>query len=429
MGFAGSFNVYLKRRVIFVFLLGISSGFPVALIGTTLGYWLGREHVDIKIITYFALAGTAYSLKFVWSPLIDKLHLPLFCDLLGRRKGWMLFTQIVLIIAIIAMGNTNPITNLSMLAWLAVIVAFSSASQDIVIDAYRIEILKDDEQGAGAAAVTFGWRLGAQIIAGAGALYLAAANLDWNIIYTILSATALFGMAIAIFGPRPEIESRIAEKKNFADWFADAFINPFKSFADNRGWWVFLLFIIFFKMGDAMMSGPLMGGFYAKLDFAPETIATVTKGVGFIATILGSILAGAVIKKIGIIKTLWIGAFFQASTNLIYSVLFEAGHNLTILMLAIGLDNFSGAMGTIAFVAFISQLCNLEYTATQYALLSSLSAVGRTTVAATGGIIVDAIGWVNFFIFTAIAAAPGIILLFFITKYFVKPVDKPGAAA
>lgn len=419
----GWFGVYLKKRIIFVFLLGISSGFPLALTGATLGYWMAENEVDIKTIGFFALVGSAYSLKFLWAPLIDKLHLPLFCNFLGRRKGWMLFIQLLLVASIVLLGFTNPSVNPWYTALFAVFVAFMSASQDIVIDAYRVEILDAEEQGAGAAAVTFGYRIG-MLVSGAGALLLSGYGFSWTEVYVLISLTTILGMIVALVGPRPEIEKKITTKKNFADWFTDAVINPFRSFAGQKGWWVFLLFIVFFKLGDAMMSGQIMGAYYKELGFDKFTLAEITKGFGLVATIVGAFVGGALVSKFGIIKTLWAGAFLQASTNLMFALLYAVGdQNVPLLALSIGLDNFSGGIGTTAFVAFISHLCNLQYTATQYALLSSLSAIGRTTFSATGGVIIASVGWINFFILTTLAAAPGILLLLVVTKYFTKPVD------
>ncbi len=410
---------YLNKNIILIFLLGISSGFPLALTGANLGYWMTETNVDIKTVAFFSLVGTAYSLKFLWAPLIDKVSLPIISRLLGRRKSWMLVTQIALMLSIFAVGMTDPATQLWHTALYCVALAFASASQDIVIDAYRVEILEPEDQGLGAAAITLGYRIG-MLISGAGGMYMLAAGFAWPEIYRLLSVTTLFGAAVALFGPRPEIEKAPQEKKGFGEWFTDAVINPFRSFAKTEGWLAFLLFVLLFKLGDAMMSGVIMGAFYKMLGTDPATLANITKVFGLIATIIGAFVGGWLVKKLGLVKALWIGAILQTATNLLFAVLAEVGNNIPLLTFAIGADNFCGGLATTAFVALISRLCNLNYTATQYALLSSLSSVGRTVISAYGGVVITAVGWPLFFVFTAAVALPGIVLLAIITKYLRK---------
>lgn len=411
-------------------MLGISSGFPSALIGSALGYWMKEVNVDIKTIGFFSLVGIAYTLKFLWAPLIDKLNIPILGKLMGRRKSWMLVTQALMIFSIIKIGQTDLANELELAALYCVILGFASASQDIVIDAYRVEILEKEEYGLGAASITFGWRVGS-LVAGYLAFLLSseAYGYSWGNIYFLLSGLTFFGLFVALFGPRPKIEKTLETKKTIKEWITDAVVSPFSDFMKRKGWLLFLLFVLLFKLGDAMMSGLLMGAFYKELGTDTAILANITKLYGFASSVIGAFFGGYLITKIGLIRTLWIGAILQAATNLLFALLAQTGNDVPLLTTAIISDNFCGALATTAFVAFISGLCNLNYTATQYALLSALSSVGRTVISSYGGSIVEQTGWAEFFVITAIAAIPGIIALYFITKFFKSEVDNPVKTA
>jgi PAT family beta-lactamase induction signal transducer AmpG len=413
-----------------IFLLGISSGFPSALLGSALGYWMKEVNVDIKTISFFSLVGIAYTLKFLWAPLIDKLNIPVLGKLMGRRKSWMLLTQLLMIFSIIKIGQIDLANQLELAALYCVILGFASASQDIVIDAYRVEILEKEEYGLGAASITFGWRVGS-LVAGYFAFLLSseAYGYSWSNIYLLLSGLTLFGLFVSIFGPRPKIEKTLESKKTIKEWLSDAVISPFSDFMKRKGWILFLLFVLLFKLGDAMMSGVLMGAFYKDLGTDTAILANITKVYGFVSSVVGAFFGGYLITKIGLIRTLWIGAILQAATNLLFALLAQTGNDITLLTTAIITDNFCGALATTAFVAFISGLCNLNYTATQYALLSALSSVGRTVISSFGGGIVEKTSWAEFFVITAVAAIPGIIALYFITKFFKSEVDNHAKTA
>lgn len=415
-------GVYLDRRVISILLLGFSSGLPLALTGTTLSLWLREEGLSLTAIGLFANVATPYALKFLWAPLVDKMPIPILSRALGRRRGWMIFTQICLILSILGLGASHPATSIEMTALFAFLVAFSSASQDIVIDAFRVEISDERTLAAGAAAIVFGYRIG-MLVSGAGALYLAT-SVSWEMTYTIMAGMILIGILTCLFNKEPTAKnakealtaalhtSKIEAAKN---WLIEAVVNPFREFFTRPGWIAILLFVMLYKFGDSLagvMSTPL---FY-DLGFTKIDIANVSKIYGTAATFIGLAIGGWLMAGVGLYKTLWICGFLQLGSNLMFAVLAMMGNDVYFLAATVGIENLSGGMGTAAFVAYLSSLCNISYTATQYALLSSFMAAARTTLSSPGGALAELTGWVTFFILTVLAAIPGLVLLWWLTR-------------
>lgn len=414
-------KIYMDKRMLTMLALGFSSGFPLLLVFGTLNLWLKDAGISYAAIGLFSLVKTPYSFKWAWSPLIDRIRLPLFCRL-GRRRGWALFTQIILMLSILCMSTVNPSATPLTMAFFAVLVTIASASQDIVLDAYRIESFSTKEQGAGVAIFVLGYRFGL-IFSGAGAIWMASV-MSWNNVYIIMSLGALVGI-ISIFCSKEPAENekktqfsyKGSLRKRIKKFLLTAVYDPFKDFMHKPDWVIILSFIFFYRMSDAYM-GPMAYPFYDDMGFSKVEIAYVSKLYGMIATILGGIAGGLIINRIGIMKSLlWFG-ILQGITNLMFVAQSYAGHNIYLLTVTISLDNISAGMGTTALVAYLSSLCNVAYTATQYALLSSLMSFARDVFAATSGFLADRVSWDIFFFITALMVIPGLILLAYLTQKY-----------
>ena len=409
-------EVYLEPRVVVVLLLGFASGLPLLLTLSTLTFWLAEAQVDKAAIGLFALVGLPYTWKFVWSPIIDRMPLPVFTRLFGRRRGWLLFVQLLLALAILGLGAIDPPADLGRMALFAVLVAFLSASQDIVVDAYRVELLDERQQGAGAAMVVIGYRV-AMLLAGAGALFIAD-YAGWFWAYAAMAACLGVGMVTVLVAPEPAAPLPVARGSGAAAWLKDAVIEPFADFLRRNGVataLLILLFIMLYKLGDALL-GTMTNPFYVELGFTKPEVATIVKGYGLAATLLGGFLGGVIVNRHGIIPALWICGMIQLLSNLIFVLQAWVGHDLTMLAVTISVENLAGGMGTAAFVAYLSSLCNLSYTATQYALLSSFMAQARTTLSAGSGFLADSMGWIEFFLTTTAAGVPGLLLLLLLQR-------------
>ncbi len=426
-------RTYLDRRVLAVAALGFSSGLPLLLTFSTLSAWLTIEGLSRTAIGLFALVGLPYSLKFVWSPLIDRLHLPVITRRLGRRRSWGVTIQILLIGAILALGSCDPVKDIGATAILALTVAFLSASQDIVIDAYRVEILTSDLQGPGAGAVQTGYRI-AMLASGAGAMFIASA-VSWFAAYATMAGLLVVGMAVFLLRPEPVaatsaataeregrarqfLESRphlTGRRAEILAWLYGAVVCPFADFMARRRWALILTFIIGYKVGEAM-AGSMANPLYIDLGFSLDQIATVSKVFGFGATVAGGLIGGALVNRLGDIRALLLFGLLQSAGNLFYVVQAMAGHDIRALALCVFAENITGGMAGSALVAYLSNLCNVRYTATQYALLSSVAALGRTLFASVGGALADAMGWVDFFFLTTVVTLPALILLRYITR-------------
>ena len=387
--------------MITILFLGFSSGLPLALSGGTLQAWLADVDVDIRSIGWFSLAGLPYTLKFIWSPLMDRF-VP---NALGRRRGWMFLTQCALLLLLTALAFMTPESNLKIMGMIAFFIAFCSASQDIAFDAYRTDILPAQERGLGAAISVFGYRI-AMLISGAGALIIAD-YMGWKTAYLVMASFMFVGMTTSFLCHQPVDNS--APKT-----LQDAVVKPFVEFISRPASISLLLLIILYKLGDAF-AGTLTTAFLIQsLNFSTSEVGVVNKGFGLIATLVGALLGGGLMIRLGLFRSLlWFG-ILQAVTNLGFMILAIIGKSYLGMMVVIGMENLSGGMGTAAFVALLMALCNHKYTATQFALLSALSAIGRVFVGPPSGEIVAVYGWVNFFLITFIIALPGLCLLIYL---------------
>lgn len=410
--------------MVVILFLGFSSGLPLLLTFGTLSAWLAVEGVDKTTIGLFALVGVPYAVKFLWSPVIDGLTLPVLTRRLGRRRGWAILIQALLLVAILLLGFSSPAAAPLATAAVALVVAFLSASQDIVIDAYRVEILADDEQGAGAAAIQLGYR-GGMLAAGAGALFIADAA-GWPAAYAAMAALVLVGAATVLLAREPAFSApkpaSPARRDVLADWVKAHVVAPFADFIGRPHWLAILLFILLYKFGDAV-AGVMTNPFYVELGFSLSEIAGVTKVFGLATVLAGVILGGLAVSRLGILPALLVCGVLQALSNLVFCLQAAVGDDLGMLAVTIAAENLSGGMGTAAFVAYLSSLCNVAFTATQYALLSSFMAVGRTVLSSAGGWLADRTDWIAFFAMTAAAALPGLLVLLWLMR--ARPEAQP----
>ena len=414
-GWRRSLSAYRDRRVLQVLALGFASGLPLLLTYTTLSAWLATAGVKRAAIGAFALVGTPYALKFLWSPLIDRLPPPLP---LGRRRGWGVTIQVALIAATLGLGLCDPRRSLTQMGAVALVVAFLSASQDLVIDAWRVEILEADLQGSGAGAIQTGYRIG-MLVSGAGALVIAA-HAGWFAAYATMAALLGVGMLVFLLGPEPKAPSEPAHRpaggrEGFRHWLATAVTGPFADFMRRPLWLVILLFIVGYMLGEAL-AGVMATPLYVSLGFSLDEIAAMSKLVGIVGTVAGALIGGVVTVRFGILRSLMVCGVLQSAGNLFYVLQAVGGHRIGYLALCVTAENFTGAMAGTALVGYLSSLCSPGFTATQYALLSSLAVVGRTLVASTGGVLADALGWVPFFLLTTVATVPALLLLAWIAR-------------
>jgi PAT family beta-lactamase induction signal transducer AmpG len=399
-------EVYRDRRQLVILLQGFSSGMPFLLSGSVLTYWMATEKVDLTTIGIFGLVGLPYALKFIWAPLVDRMPLPALDRWLGRRRSWMLVTQAGILLSTLLLALSDPVQGPWLTAFAAVLVAFFSATQDIAIDAYRIEILNDDEQGAGAATTQLGYRTALWIV---DALALLLPSIvPWPVTLGVIAALALVGVVTTFLAEEPK--SALQPTTTAANWFEEAIIRPFAEFLAYRGWVVILLFALLYKYGDAL-GGSMARPFYVQMGFSGPEIFGVTKSFGVAATLLGGLVGGVLVARYGIFKSLLIAGILQAVTNLLFSWQAQAGHDIVVLTIAIGADNFTGALGGVAFIAYLSSLCTAGMAGTQYALLTSLMAFGRTALSAGGGWLAAHTGWTVFWMLTTLLAVPGLLLL------------------
>jgi PAT family beta-lactamase induction signal transducer AmpG len=392
-------NQLLNPRVVTVLFLGFSSGLPLALSGGTLQAWLTIEDVDIKTIGLFSLVGLPYTLKFLWSPLMDRFVVPIF----GRRRGWIVLSQLALIGLILGMSVTSPQNGLWFLALLAFCLTFVSASQDVAIDAYRTEVLRERERGMGAAVSVTGYRV-AMLVSGALALILSE-YLGWRATYMLMALIMSIGVVAVWLGPEPEDPGTPPASMK------DAVEGPFKEFFSRTGVWSLLALIVLYKLGDAF-AGSLTTTFLIRgVNFSVGEVGAINKGMGLASTIIGALFGGVLMARLRLFKALLIFGILQAVSNLSFMVLALVGKSYPLMIFTIAFENLAGGMGTAAFVAFLMILCNHSYTATQFALLSALASLGRVFVGPLSGVLVDGMGWTVFFFTTFLFALPGLVLL------------------
>ena len=414
--------LYLDRRILALFILGFASGLPLLLVYSTLSFWLRQESVSLTEIGWFSLAGTAYGFKFLWAPLVDHIRIPVLAARLGQRRSWLLCAQVAVVATILALGATRPGEALTLTAFWAVALAFASATQDIVVDAFRIEMLDDEEQGSGAANFVNGYRIGT-LAAGAGALILADVY-GWFWAYAAMAALMVLGMAVTLWLPEPlRLEGPEPACEDWPARFQNAVVEPFREFMTREHWIVILLFVAVYKYGDALL-GAMANPFYADMGFSGTEIAVITKGWGLAMSLTGAILGGVLVARQGLLKALFVTGVGQLTGNLAFAWLATAGKSLSALTFAIAVVNLTGAMATAAFVAYLSSLCSVQFTATQYALVTSLTAQARTVFAAGGGWLADHLGWALFFLTTIVVAVPGLVLLVWLMRRQVNGVSQ-----
>jgi len=390
---------------------------PLALSGGTLQAWATVEDVSLQAIGFLTLVGSAYTLKFLWAPLIDR-YVPPF---LGRRRGWMLITQLALALSIAAMAWFPPSQALMPLAMLAVLVAFFSATQDIAFDAYRTDVLRPDERGAGAAVSVLGYRL-AMLVSGGLALILADAWIGWGNTYILMGGLMALAAVITLLAPEPEVQPRPPRT------LAEAVAGPLVEFFSRRGALTLLALVVLYKLGDAF-AGALSTTFLIRgAGYSATEVGAVNKLMGLAATIVGALIGGGLLARLGLYRSLFLFGLAQAVSNLAYWLIAVSPQNLALMAAGVGLENLCGGMGTAAFVALLMAFCNARFTATQFALLSALSAVGRTYLAGPlSPPLVEALGWPGFFLVTVGIAIPGILLLWWLRRD-IQRLDEPVPA-
>jgi PAT family beta-lactamase induction signal transducer AmpG len=391
-------------------VMGFASGLPLLLTISVLQAWMKEERVDLSVIGLMALVGIPYTLKFLWAPFLDRFTLPFF----GRRRGWLFVAQIFLVISICILGFTNPGRQPWMVAFAAFLVTFFSASQDIIIDAYRREDLSDDELGLGSSLYVNGYRVG-MLLASGGGLILAD-YIPYKVVYLIMAMCLFPGIITTILTPEPETPSGIPRS------IKEAVVHPLVDYFSRKGALWILAFILFYKIGDTMASA-MTTPFYLDIGFSKTEIGTVVKIFGFWATIAGSLVGGVFMLKLGINNSLWVFGFLQALSTACFALLAQIGPSVSALSAVIAFENLSSGMGTSAYVAFMASITNKKFTATQYALLTSLMGIPRVIASAPTGFFAKYMGWQAFFIFCALIATPGMLLLL---KFAPWHADEPS---
>jgi PAT family beta-lactamase induction signal transducer AmpG len=430
-----AFLIYAQPRVLGMLFLGFSAGLPFLLVFSTLSAWLRDEGVTRSVIGFFSWVGLTYSIKVFWAPVIDRLSLPFFTRVLGKRRSWMLLAQVGIMAGLMGMASSDSHTQLQQIALLAVWVAFCSATQDVVIDAYRIEAVEPEYQGAMAATYVLGYRI-ALLMSGAGAFYIAAYT-SWRLAYFAMAASMIVGVVATLCLSEPEhkkiktekwlepkAESVPAAKKRLNIWqrilasISDAVLSPFLEFFSRNGavGLLILMLIAVYKMSDITM-GVMANPFYLDLGFSKKEIAEISKIFGFFMTIAGATLGGVLVARYGIMRPLLLGAVIVAGTNLLFAFLAISEPSLLLLAGVISADNLSGGIATSVFIAYLSSLTNTSYTATQYALFSSLMTLPAQLLGGLSGIIVDAYGYYVFFIYASIVGLPAIVLVLLLMRH------------
>ena len=428
--FARAAAVFLDRRVLIVLVLGFSSGLPLALSGSTLLLWMKDVGVDLGTIGLYALVGIPYTLKFLWAPIVDAFEVPGLGKALGHRRGWLVFSQLLLMGAIVFLGGQDPLQAPLMIALAAVVVAAASATQDIVIDAFRVEYLKTDQQAAGMAYFVAAYRLG-MLVSTAGTVFIVAyleyKGVDRSVVwfwgYAAMAVLVLVGMGAALLAEEPREKEREAEVaalgeregnpllrfgRTAYDAFADFLAKPFAL--------LILLFIVLYKLCDTF-AGVMTGPFVLAIGFDKASYAAIVKGVGLIASLLGGLAGGVLARALPLPRALLYAGLLQMFSNLVFSWQAWMGVNHAALTATITVENFTGAIGTVVFIAYLSALCTSPaHTATQFALLTALAAVGRTTLSSMSGFVAESAGWIVFFALTALAAIPGLALLLYLQQ-------------
>jgi PAT family beta-lactamase induction signal transducer AmpG len=433
---ADTLRVYKEPATLRMLFLGFSAGLPLLLVLGTLSFRLREAGIDRTTIGYLSWVGLAYGFKWVWAPLVDRLPLPGLTRLLGRRRSWLLFAQTLIMAGLLGMALTDPKFTLDTMVWFALMVAFGSATQDIALDAFRIESADVDRQAALAAAYQTGYRL-AMIWAGAGVLWIAAraevANVNayqhsaWQTAYLVMAASMLVGVLTVLLSPEPA-QKVLPPAKNAAEWIQGALVDPFADFIRRYRWQAALILglIAVYRISDVVM-GIMANPFYVDMGFTKDEVAAVTKVFGVIMTLVGAFVGGVLSMRFGIMRILMLGAILSAASNLLFAWLGSRGHDLNALIFVVSADNLSSGIASAAFIAYLSSLTNISYSATQYALFSSLMLLFPKFLAGYSGKYVDTFGYGHFFTATALLGVPVLILVWLATRAMPVPTNSPNA--
>ncbi|SFJ55586.1 MFS transporter, PAT family, beta-lactamase induction signal transducer AmpG [Sphingomonas sp. NFR04] len=433
-GFVATMGPYLRPRPIAALLLGISSGFPLALLLGTMTFWLAKVGIEKKTIGFAIGLTTPYTLKFLWAPLIDRLKLPVLTRLFGQRRSWLFLIQVLLFASVWMLGASQPELHLGVFAFWAIVTAFLAATQDIVIDAYRIEILPEAELPHGTANNQFGYRLGA-FIAGVGTIAMASSEglgFGWAMAYGLTGLCVLPGALAAVWAG-PGLHDRVLAqepRKGAGNWLETTLIGPFREFLQRRGAVLILLFVLIYKLGDAMGQS-MLNPMIVELGFSDTEFLAINKVVGFWGLIVGTALSAPLLAWLGMGRALFVSGMLMMLSNLTFAVLATQGHSDLWLTIAVATEQVTSGLGLTVFVTYLSGLSSLAYTATQFALLSSLAGVGRTWLAAPAGIFAEKLGWAGFWVMTSVVAIPGMVLLWLLWQrgFVVQSVRAARAGA
>ncbi len=425
-------RVYREPASLRMLWLGFSAGLPLLLVFGTLSFWLREAGIDRSTIGHLSWVGLAYGFKWVWSPLVDRMPVPLLTRLLGRRRSWLLLSQCLIMLALVCMALSDPRVSLAPIVWGALAVAFGSATQDIALDAYRIESASSERQGALAATYQTGYRL-AMIWAGAGVLWIAARSEvadaahyqsgAWQTAYLVMAASMLLGVVTVLASPEP-IQREFAPARGLADWLRGALIAPFSDFIGRYRWQAALILalIALYRISDVVM-GIMANPFYVDMGYSKDEVAAVTKVYGVVMTLAGAFVGGVLSMRFGVMRILMLGAVLSAASNLLFAWLADHGHDLTALILVISADNLSSGIASAAFIAYLSSLTNIRYSATQYALFSSLMLLLPKFIAGFSGQYVDAFGYGQFFVATALLGVPVLVLIGLAARALHAPIQ------
>lgn len=427
---ARSLLTLFDRRILAIFFLGISSGLPFLLTLSTLSFWLTQSGVSKTAIGMFVIVTLPYTFKFLWGPLVDRYSLPIIGSLLGKRRSWALFAQVLLILSLVGLGDTDPKNHLLLTAFMAFLVALSSACQDIVVEAYRIEIVDEDQYGVAASSTYLGYRVG-MLISGYGALYLSS-FLEWSDVYSIMALFVALGMITVFLAPRTQIMVQSASPhpkhreipthehlpSRFFKWLKVTFLPPLRELLQHYDWRVVLAFIFFYKVGDTVLN-VMTTPFLIEVGYSTLEIANVAKLFGIAAMIVGGFLGGFFLTRFGILASLILCSALQILSSLMFLVQALAGYNLGVLTITIGVENFTCGLGAAAYIAYLSSMCSAPNTATHFALLSSFGSLARIVLSIIAGWLADQMSWSEFYLMTAFACIPCMILLAHSARHFI----------
>ena len=422
-----AWQVYLEPASWRMLFLGFSAGLPLLLVLGTLSFRLREAGIDRSTIGFLSWVGLVYGFKWMWAPLVDRLSLPLLTKLLGRRRSWLMFAQCLVIVGLVGMGWGDPQRNLEPVVWCALLVAFGSATQDIALDAFRIESADTQRQAALAATYQTGYRL-AMIWAGAGVLWVAARasvvpvasadavanvyqHLSWQTAYWVMAASMSVGLLTVLFSAEP-VAIKLPPARNAKEWLQSALVEPFADFIRRyQGQAVIILLLIaIYRISDVVM-GIMANPFYVDMGYTKDEVAAVSKVFGVIMTLVGAFIGGILSMRLGVMRILMLGAVLSAATNLLFAWLAGIGHDLTALIWVVSADNLASGIASAAFIAYLSGLTNVNYSATQYALFSSMMLLAPKWLAGFSGVYVDAHGYAAFFNSTALLGVPVLLLV------------------